>query len=244
MLAKRLLLALQKAGRWIDKTLAPDVCPLCREALAIPGYGCCADCQAALPFPRRRCTLCGGQNDGYLDVCRNCMKEGARSWFHGVTAFNYEGCIQEAVWNFKYRGQLYLGRFFARQMANAWREHNEYAEPDAIMPVPLHWRRRLSRGYNQTKILAGLLADILGIPVLDGMRRIRPTGHQAAYDSRQRHVNLRGAFSVKCPDDVRGRDILLLDDVLTTGCTLNEAATVLKAAGAADVSVITIARDL
>ena len=161
-----------------------------------------------------------------------------------MTAFTYSEDIRKTVWNFKYRGQIHLARFFARQMAYAWNHHSGYAKPDVIVPVPIHWTRRLSRGYNQSDILAGWLSKLLGLPMMTALKRIRSTGHQAEKNARQRHMNIRGAFAVVRPEDIQGREILLLDDVLTTGSTLNEAATTLKKSGAADISVITIARDL
>ncbi len=113
---------------------------------------------------------------------------------------------------------------------------------DAILPVPLHPSRERERGFNQAYILAKLLSRRHGVPVLKGLlRRIRPTPPQAG-KRRERIRNVRGAFRVHHPEQIRGRSILLVDDVYTTGATVNECARVLMKAGARGVWVYTLAR--
>jgi ComF family protein len=108
----------------------------------------------------------------------------------------------------------------------------------AVVPVPLHWRRRWSRGYNQAGVLAAAWANALGRP-LEGrwLRRRRPTEFQTSLTKTARHDNVRGAFSVRADSAIRGASLLLIDDVLTTGATASEAARALKQAGAKQVVV-------
>ncbi len=111
------------------------------------------------------------------------------------------------------------------------------------MPVPLYPKRERERGFNQAGLLAEELSRGMGLPVLTrGMRRVRATATQTRLTAAQRVHNVRGVFAVSAPDRVRGARVVLVDDVMTTGATVNECARVLKAAGAAAVMVVTVAR--
>lgn len=235
-------MTIKKILKFIDHALAPELCPICRDDIIAKGGDCCEKCAHAIKRPQHRCNICGGENKGFLEVCQNCLSEDVRPWFHGVTAFNYEGEIRNAIHRFKYSGQTYLAKFFGHQMAQAWLRHHELAEPEIIVPVPLHWRRRLARGYNQSTLVCNNLSKELGLPVVPGLKRKRSTGHQARKGSAQRHENLHRAF-IADKMLVKGKEILLVDDVLTTGSTLAECTKALLEAGATDVSVLTIARD-
>jgi ComF family protein len=111
----------------------------------------------------------------------------------------------------------------------------------AVAFIPIHAARRRERGYNQAELIARGVADALGLPLLDVMRRTRYTGTQTALSEQQRLVNLQNAFIVHSPDLIRNARILLIDDVLTTGATLNTAAEALLMAGARRVDALTIA---
>lgn len=113
---------------------------------------------------------------------------------------------------------------------------------DLVVPVPLHWRRRLWRGFNQSELLARPLARRLGIEVRNVLRRTRHTATQASLIPSERRINVSGAFALKDPAAVRGKRILLVDDVLTTGATVGAASRVLRAGGARHVAVLTLAR--
>ena len=113
--------------------------------------------------------------------------------------------------------------------------------PQVIVPLPLHWRRRWTRGYNQSEAVARSLADELGLPLRLWLVRTKPTPQQQALSATARWENVRGAFRVGLGAPVRGVRILLVDDVLTTGTTADAAATALAAAGAAQVRVAVLA---
>jgi ComF family protein len=122
---------------------------------------------------------------------------------------------------------------FARTLAGVF---------DLIVPVPLERRKMRERGFNQAKILASFLAGAADAPVAELMRKVYPTPSQSLLGRAERLKNLRGSFDVPCPERVRGKSILLVDDVYTTGATVRECALILKGCGARSVSVFALAR--
>lgn len=228
---------------WLDALAAPPLCPLCRKDTA-PAAELCPACRQRLPaLPERRCCWCGGGNDGWLDVCSACASGTPRPWFRGVAAFPYAEGVRLGVHQFKYRGQCYWSDFFGREMAAAWRQHGAPACPQLVVPVPLHWRRQWLRGYNQSALLAAGVAARLQLPWRQVLRRARPTPRQAGLSRADRLHNLRGAVVLRRRAELAGLSLLLVDDVFTTGSTLAECCRALLAGGAAEVNVLTIARD-
>jgi ComF family protein len=108
--------------------------------------------------------------------------------------------------------------------------------------MPLHWRKRLERGFNQSELLAKVLSKRTGIPVVNALRRRKSTTPQAGLTRAQRRTNVAGAFEADQRERIDGRHVLLIDDVLTTGATASACAAVLKRAGARRVTVLTLAR--
>lgn len=228
---------------WLDVFLAPPICPLCRKETAPPADVCSA-CRVALPMlPERRCRWCGGANDSWLEICSECSAGPPRPWFHGVAAFSYAAGVRVGVHQFKYRGQCCWIDFFSHSMAEAWRAYGAPARPQLVIPVPLHWRRRWQRGYNQSALLAAGVAECLHLPWQNVLRRRVYTPRQAGLSRHDRLRNLRGAFAVCRQAQVKGLSVLLVDDVFTTGSTLAECSRALIQAGVAEVNVLTIARD-
>jgi ComF family protein len=113
---------------------------------------------------------------------------------------------------------------------------------DAIIAMPMHWRKRWERGFNQSELLAAPIAKRFGLKLSSNLRRNRYTAPQAGLSETARRANLRHSFRVVKPEQVSGRRVLLIDDVFTTGATLRAATATLKAAGAAHVSALTLAR--
>jgi ComF family protein len=113
---------------------------------------------------------------------------------------------------------------------------------DAVMAMPMHWRKRWERGFNQAELLAAPVARRFGLQLSDNLRRTRYTAPQASLTEAARRANLRHSFRVVRPEQISGRRLLLIDDVFTTGATLRAATAALKTAGAASVSALTLAR--
>lgn len=152
----------------------------------------------------------------------------------------YEPPLRAVVRQLKFGGLSYLGHHIAHLLAAEERPALERA--DRIVPVPLHWRRRLRRGYNQAEEIARPLGRHLGRPVTCSLIRVRSTRPQASLDRASRLVNLDGAFAPGRRADLAARRILLVDDVVTTGRTLTAAAAELKRAGAEQVIAAVLAR--
>ena len=220
----------------------PPLCPVCRAVPRPVGAWACDPCAEAMGLlPTPRCPQCGGACDGALAICGECLRAGERPWAHAVSAFAFRGLAREAVHRLKYQGDTALVPLFAVAMAQDWRRHGQ-GELDVVVPVPLHWTRQLRRGYNQAELLARMVARQLGLPCERLLRRRRRTAQQALLEMEARQKNIRGVFAHRCGTQTAGRRVLLVDDVLTTGATLGEAARVLEAAEAAAVSVLTAAR--
>ncbi|MBE5785229.1 MAG: ComF family protein [Clostridiales bacterium] len=184
------------------------------------------------------CILCG--EEAILNekgLCVSCEKSICRSehpaqvrYASGFTAgLIFAGATMDAVHRLKYGDARYVAPFLASyiEIPPEW-------EIDVIVPIPLHWRRLWKRGYNQSALLAESLSGRFGIPVAEKLlRRVRYTKTQTALGAAQRTKNIRGAFSAS--GSVKGKRILLVDDVCTTGATLSTAAKALLDAGAAVV---------
>ena len=206
----------------------------------------CAECfERARPFgPAARCGGCGVAPASALALdhegrCAACLLD-PRPW-EGLRSFGpYGGALRRLIHLLKYDGMEPLGPALGRLLAAP---AAELAPFDVIAPVPLHRGRRIERGFNQAELLGRGLARETGCSLEpDLLVRRRPTAPQAGLNARERRTNLRGSFAAPRPEAVRGRKILLIDDVTTTGATLEACARALKRAGAGRVVVLTLAR--
>ena len=160
-----------------------------------------------------------------------------------IAPFDYVEPLRQQIQGLKFGGQRRLGRALGELLASVVAADPNTRRCDAIIAVPLHRSRLLERGYNQAIELARPIAAALDLPLLrSGIERRRATAAQSLLPARDRYANLRGAFRIA--RDVRNRDLSVVDDVLTTGATLNALAAALKAAGANSVRGWTIARAL
>jgi ComF family protein len=155
----------------------------------------------------------------------------------------YEGSLRTLIHLFKYSGMKPLARPLAAYLERAIPIDERF---DAVVPVPLYWRKQWERGFNQAELLARHVAKHRGIPVLNALRRKRATATQAGLASAGRRRNVAGAFVLRSapkPDPrLAGKKILLIDDVMTTGATASACATALKRGGAQSISLLTLAR--
>jgi len=190
----------------------------------------------SLPF----CPGCGGELDGVLEICRKCLREEKRLWKKAVSVFRMTGTAQELIHRYKYSNTPEMARPFGKLAAEALIKNG--IKVDFIVPTPLHWLRSFLRGFNQATLLAEVISEETGIPVMDIMKRTKWTKQQARLSRKERKKNLKGAFSVKKQEICKNRSILLLDDVMTTGSTLSAAAAELMKAGAHEINVLVLGR--
>lgn len=238
---------------WLERVLdwwLPNPCLGCGDPVgkAREALGLCPRCRHALPrWPASRCAGCGltrggqprrteAQRGGEV-ACRGCR---GSSLDRVIATWRYESPLDGILLGLKFRRLDYLGPQLGRAMARHHR--HELGDRDAVVPVPLHWSRRLSRGYNQAELLAREIAHQLALPMVGSLRRRRATPPQSRRSRSARRHNLDGAFVVRDPTSVAGQRLLLVDDVTTTGATLEAAAQALGAAGAENVVALVAAR--
>jgi ComF family protein len=209
----------------------PSFCADCRRALFTDPMPCCPRCAATVgPF---------GVVDGQ---CSRCRDEGF-GFEAAIRLGPYDGLLRRVILRLKNQRNEGLAEVIGERWAEQEKDRFRALGAEAIVPVPLHFWRRMSRGYNQSLALARSLSPRLGIPCQPGwLRRVRNTPRQTAQTAAGRKENVRGAFGVRPGTPLRGRSVLLVDDVMTTGATAGEAARVLRAAGAARIAVAVLAR--
>jgi ComF family protein len=154
----------------------------------------------------------------------------------------FEGSVQGAIHRWKYEGKTHLTPFFADWMAEGLNRYWERNSLDLLIPVPLHPQRLRERGFNQALLLAEELSRRTGIPYLKTiLKKRKPTLPQVNLSGLEREKGLKGAFHVTEKEELLGKSVLLVDDVYTTGATVNECSKVLVKEGAQKVDVLTLA---
>lgn len=228
------------------RTIYPPHCLACNEVVAVEG-GLCGSCWRETHFITGLvCDACGvplpGEGEGGRVLCDDCLSI-ARPWSRGRAAMVYRGTGRRLVLGFKHGDRTELARVAGKWMARAGRDI--LAPGMLAVPVPLHWRRLFRRKYNQSALLSAALALHAGLETCpDLLRRTRHTGTQEGRGRDQRFQNLSGAIGVhpRRAARLQGRDVVLVDDVLTSGATLASCAEACLAAGARDVRVLVLAR--
>jgi ComF family protein len=158
-----------------------------------------------------------------------------------VVPFAFADPAREAVHRLKYHGQTWLAPALAAFMAQAW-EGRGWGRPDLLVPVPLHWTKVVTRGFNQAQLLATCLGRVLDVPVANLLRRRRRTSQQARLSREQRLRNVREAFVLRRGARPAGLSIVVVDDVMTTGATLQGVTEALLEQGSGAVSILCLAR--
>lgn len=222
----------------VADVLLPPACAACDEVLPAAGAFCEACAQEVLPLPAVHCGRCaepGRFPEGRCERCRAGVP-----WDVAWAPFEHEGALARAIHRFKYEDRADLSRPLGELLA-ATAAGALAAMPGVLVPLPLHEGRFRERRYDQAALLAGTVATRLGrASEPSWLTRRKPTRRQVGLSELERELNVRGAFEAS--PAVAGREVVLVDDVLTTGATAREAARVLREAGAAGVFVLTLAR--
>ncbi|MBA3013323.1 MAG: ComF family protein [Proteobacteria bacterium] len=223
----------------------PAVCLICRTGLpAFTEIHLCPDCLKKITLIQPPlCLCCGVEFTAYGDnhLCGACLTKPPH-FSRARAIFRYDDASSTLIHGFKYGGRTVGGQSF-RALSIYAKTMTDLDTPELIVPVPLHPRRLKERGFNQALVLAHILfPDQKKAIFADLLTRTRWTEPQVALSGHERRQNLGGAFSIKQANLIDGRRILLVDDVLTTGTTLNECAKMLKIHGAIQVEAVTLAR--
>ena len=245
-------MTLVSIARRFFHTILPVQCTTCDVALSddpVPFF--CRSCWDGIqPLCGPFCPGCGRpfassyalqySPDHVCGACRSDPPAYTRAW----SLYLYASPLQEAVRLFKYNKKVALADALGALMNRAMIEH-AHIDMDVIIPVPLHPARLRTREYNQSLLLADRVSRARHIPLsYENLIRTRETAPQTELSRAVRLKNLRRAFAVRRPEDVAGKRVLLIDDVFTTGTTVNECAKTLRKAGAAEVYVCTLARTI
>ena len=236
----------RELGQGLLQLLYPGRCLLCGQDLPPDRPHFCDPCRSALlTDPFLSCPRCAGKVGPYAITDGGCVAcRGESFGFEEVLRLGpYEGVLREAILRLK----RHTGEGLAELLGELWAERDaprfQALRAEVIVPVPLHWRRRWQRGYNQSQAVAWGLSHRLGLPCQPAwLRRVRHTPSQTRQTPTGRKENVRGAFATGRGARLGGRRVLLVDDVMTTGATASEAARALRTAGAARVAVAVLAR--
>lgn len=219
--------------------LYPRHCPVCHRILKDQKMMICPECTGIFrPVSENYCLKCGRPVDPNAEYCRDCL-ERDRIFDEGRGVFLYDGRMRKSLIRYKYYGCREYADYYADSMCRRGYTDIRRWKPDLIIPVPLHRRKLRRRGFNQAGYLAVRMGECLGIPVSENsLKKIRSTQSQKKLDAVQRRKNLRQAF--QATENFEGLAVLLVDDVYTTGGTMEAAASCLKAAGARKVYFMTL----
>jgi ComF family protein len=228
--------------RYLERILLPATCVLCAAPGQSDGFDLCAGCMSELPVNANACTQCGEQLTGSCEalLCGACLRKPPR-YQSTYCAYRYSYPIDHLVRALKYHDRLAHARVLGELLARSLVHTRTEPWPEMLLPVPLADGRYRERGFNQADEVAEQLRKRLAIPVrADLLQRKRATREQAGLDKSGRRKNVRNAFAMCAP--LAAKHVAIIDDVITTGSTVNEIARVLKRAGAETVEVWAVAR--
>ncbi len=230
-----------KNNRVLD-LLYPPRCPLCGQVRPFGAGAACEKCLKKVEWVREpACMKCGKPVEyEETEYCRDCVRL-PKSYVRGFPVFVYREAVQEAVTAMKYQNQRAYADFFADCMMARYGETLGRLGIDGLVPVPIHRNRRRRRGYNQAQVLAQCLGRRMGCRVYpDYLRRIRDTEPQKELNDRQRLENIKSAFKIG-ENRIKLKQVLLVDDIYTTGATVEACTRVLLAAGVEKVYYTSVA---
>ncbi len=223
----------------IKELLWPNVCPFCGKASAEGICPACRERTYPLVIREPKCMKCGKPvRREEQEYCYDCTRM-RHAYDRGIALWVHKEPVSTSIYQFKYHNQRFYARHYALEAAR-YRAVIRKWSPDVIIPVPLHFRRRRKRGYNQSEVFAEEVGKLLSVPVRpDAVKRIRNTTPQKVLGGRERRKNLEEAF-VAAPWVGRYYGALVVDDIYTTGNTVDAVAKILKRAGVRKVYFLTI----
>ncbi len=208
----------------------PPRCIFCRQMLSLNCViNICSHCNENLPYAQKEFLRTG--QEGEENFC-----DGA------ISVFRYTGIVKDSLIRFKFYSNPSYYRTFAKLMAKRFLDMAHTGDYDILISVPLHKQKEYARGYNQALLISKALSKEIQIPEKSkAMKRLKNTGSQSLLDKRDRRLNIKGAFTITDTELVKNKSIILVDDIMTTGATLEECGRVLKEAGALKVTALVVA---
>jgi len=222
---------------WNDiwRLFFPQCCLLCGKILVVGEEHVCLHCLSGLPRTRMHLQR---ENEVEKSLWGKFPVERATAFFHYAKG----GDVQKLLFDLKYYGNARLGQFLGRCMTREIHPSGFFDDVDGIVPVPLHRQKQRTRGYNQSRMLAEGISSVTGIPLWDGLLvRTKFSETQTQKGSYERWLNVKDVFECTSPEELEGKHILLVDDVLTTGATLVACADAMQNVKGLRVSVLTLA---
>ncbi len=236
----------KKALKYAANFFFPITCSGCgRDLPAEDRFRICPDCFGKLELIQGHfCAICGKALPDGGELCYVCIKNPRYHFDFIRSAGEYKGVLRKLLQEFKYFGKDYYVRIFEILIKDLINKEKRFEEAEVVIPVPMHWIKRIKRGYNQSEFLAAKAAKYLQKPVInDALIRRKFTKPQFNLDKAQRAENIRDSIAVRDQGLVKGKKILLVDDIATSCATIEQCSISLKRAGASKIFAFTIARD-
>ncbi len=221
--------------------LYPVKCPFCGKRTGGVQVQACPSCRRRLPFINGpRCFRCGKPvNSGEIEYCMDCTKE-SHYFTQGISLWSYDQSVKQAVYRFKYKNQRCYGAYFGKEIIRQYYNQIRAWNADAIIPVPIHKNRYRQRGYNQAELIAQSISPYIRVPVETNLvERIKNTKPQKELNDKERQKNLKNAFKIN-ENSVKLKKVIIVDDIYTTGATVDVIAELLLHGGISDIYVITL----
>ena len=224
----------------IPALLWPDTCPFCGKVYSGGVCPLCAGKVKRLEVREPKCMQCGKPvRRPEEEYCHDCAHT-HHQYDRGRSIWLHRPPVSTSIYRFKYQNQRSYGSYYAKKLKEHCGRYIKAWNPEIIIPIPLHPKRRRRRGYNQAEILAGELSKLTGIPAdFSTLVRIRNSVPLKQLAGRERRRNMKGVFAVS-RNFVPGASVLLVDDIYTTGSTMDAAAEILKKSGVGKVYFLTI----
>ncbi len=239
---KKISYKLKGVGEAVLSLLYPNICPFCGKILKkTEKQGMCVSCELRLPFVYEpRCKKCGKPIEKETkEYCWDCEQH-HHFYDRGVAVWEHGPLVSNAIYQFKYHNRRIYSRFFAKEMVQSNYSIIRRWNIDLIVPIPVSKKRKRQRGYNQTELLAKEISRMLDIPYsAKSLVRVKDTAPQKKLNVRQRKYNLLNAFEWR-GEPLSGENILLIDDIYTTGNTIDVCAQIIRKTGAKKVFFLTI----
>lgn len=221
--------------------LYPIKCPFCGELTGSKYIQACEKCRQKLPYIRGpRCYKCGKPvSEEETEYCMDCTKK-EHYFTQGISLWSYDESVKKAVYDLKYKNQREFAGYFAKELIKVYYRQIKAWDADAVIPVPIHKKRYRQRGFNQAELVARAISSYMQIPVeTDYVVRVKNTKPQKELNDKERQKNLKNAFKIN-QNGVKLKKVIIVDDIYTTGATVDVVAELLLSAGITNVYVITL----